>query len=72
MALTKRRIYREDVDYQFFLTENLLEWQAVVSESLPSVKVEPDRTGLETSTRVDWTNASACSWDKAVSAKEDD
>ncbi|HPC20312.1 MAG TPA: C25 family cysteine peptidase [Kiritimatiellia bacterium] len=55
----KRRIYREDVDYQFFLTENLLEWQAVVSESLPSVKVEPDPDGvMETvCTRVDWTNA---------------
>ena len=47
------------MDYQFFLTENLLEWQAVVSESLPSVKVEPDPDGvMETvCTRVDWTNA---------------
>ena len=55
----KRRIHRQDVDYQLFLTENLLDWQAIAPETLPATEVAPDPDGvMETvRTRVDWTNA---------------
>lgn len=55
----KRRMYREDVDYQFFLTENLLEWRPAPSEGLSMIAMEPDSEGvMETvKTRVVWTNS---------------
>jgi hypothetical protein len=55
----KRRACREDVDYQFFLTENLLDWLPASPGVFSMIAVEPDSEGvMETvKTRVEWTNS---------------